>query len=112
MSNEVNLKKKVLNSNQFKQIVDTSFSTFVRIPEEELPTIEEFFSFYDQLYFSIPVEGNTNSHEYLVRKSSELRSFDQDTQNIQPLLDEIASLRERLLEANTTITNLEIQLES
>lgn len=53
------------------------------------------------------MEGENNSHEYLVRKSSELINFEANTEEIQPLLDEIAQLRQQLLSANQQILDLE-----
>lgn len=110
MDNQVDLRRKVFNREQFFKTVNTEFSTFIK-PVSTLPlTIEEFFSFYDQLYLSIPIQGAVNSHEYLVKKSSELYNFEGDTSLIEPLLDEIAKLREQLLSANRQIVELQTQL--
>jgi hypothetical protein len=65
---------------------------------------------YEDLYFQIPAEGETNSHEYLIRRSSEIFQLGQDITNLQPLLDEIGDLRIQLLEANNRIFDLENQL--
>jgi hypothetical protein len=89
-------------------VVDTSFKTFVQpATTVEQDTPEELFRLYDKLYYDIDVAGATNSHEYLVKKSSELINFDITTEDIQPLLDEIAQLREQLLSANQQILTLE-----
>jgi hypothetical protein len=65
---------------------------------------------YEDLYFQIPAEGETNSHEYLIRRSSEIFQLGQDITNLQPLLDEIGDLRVQLLEASNRIFDLENQL--
>ena len=99
MANEVRLQKTVFKKDNFDKVVDRSFTTFAQlIAVEDLPTVEEFFNLYEQLYFEIPIEGVTQSHQYLIQRSSELIDFQKDTDDIQPLLDEIAILREQILE--------------
>jgi hypothetical protein len=99
MANEVRLQKTVFKKDNFDKVVDRSFKTFAQpIAVEDLPTVEEFFNLYEQLYFEIPIEGVTQSHQYLIQRSSELIDFQKDTDDIQPLLDEIAILREQILE--------------
>lgn len=108
MANQIEIKKTVYNSEQFDRVVDRTFSTFVQ-PQEESnqDTSEELFRLYEKLYFEIDLEGETNSHQYLIKKSSELVNFERDTEEIQPLLDEITQLREQLLLANQQIIDLE-----
>jgi hypothetical protein len=106
--NDIKIQKTVFNATEFNKVVDTSFSTFTQpVPVEDTDTVDEFFRLYEKLYFVIDVEGETNSHEYLVRRSSELINFEANTEEIQPLLDEIAQLREQLLQANQQILDLE-----
>lgn len=109
MANDVKISKTVYNSSQFNTVVDRGFKTFAQPPAvEDEPTVEEFFALYEQLYYDIPIKGDNFSHEYLIQKSSELVDFEKDTSDIQPLLDEISTLRaqildyqEQLIEANT-----------
>lgn len=106
----IDLKKKIFDKENFKKVVETEFTTFIKaVPEQEV-TIEEFFNFYDILYLSIPIEGQFQSHEYLVKKSSELFNYERDTSEIEPLLNEISKLRERILTANRRIVQLELEL--
>ena len=99
MVNEIKIQKTVCNKDQFDKVVDRSFKTFAQPePVEEQTSIEEFFSLYEQFYFEIPVEGELNSHRVLVERSSELVEFEKNTEDIQPLLDEISILREQILE--------------
>lgn len=106
---EVKIEKTVYKDEDFSKVVDNKFSTFVKpTPEQDTDTVSELFRLYDKLFYSIPSEGSTNSHEYLVKKSSEIYKLDQTTEDIQPLLDEIANLRTNLLEANQTIIELQI----
>lgn len=108
MANDIQIVKTVFSAVEFNKIIDTSFKTFTQpVPEEDLDTPEELFRLYDKLYYSIDVTGDTNSHEYLVNKSSELTNFDAVTEDIQPLLDEIAQLREENLDLNQQILTLE-----
>jgi len=105
---EVKIQKTVFKEEDFSKVVNKSFSTFVKpLPQEDTDTVSELFRLYDKLYYSIPSEGSSNSHEYLVKKSSEIYKLDQTTEDIQPLLDEIANLRANLLEANQTIIELQ-----
>lgn len=113
MSNrqKVDIKRTVLERAKYDLLVDRSFQTFRTTVE---PTIQDsvvdFFQKYEILYADIPITGTVNSHEYLVRKSSELISIQTSLDDIQPLLDEIAQLREQLLQANTRIFELEDRL--
>lgn len=100
----IRIQKEVYRSDQFNNLVDRQFSTFTK-PTVEVgtDTVEEFFRLYDKLYYSIPLEGDNNSHQYLLQKSSELVDFEKTTDDIQPLLDEIAQLRQQNLELNQQI---------
>lgn len=112
MANEIEIKKTVVNKTQFDKIVNNTFTTFLP-PQEEQPedSIDELFRLYDKFYFEIDLTGNDNSHEYLIRRSSELIQLEKSTEEIQPLLDEIAQLRAQLLEANRQILDLESNLD-
>jgi hypothetical protein len=106
--NDIKIQKTVFSATEFNKVVDRSFATFAQpVVEEDTDTIENFFRLYEKLYFEIDITGDTDSHEYLIRKSSELVDFDKNTEDIQPLLDEIAQLRTELLQANQQILNLE-----
>ena len=100
----IRIQKEVYRSDQFNILVDRQFSTFTKpTVEVDTDTVEEFFRLYDKLYYSIPLEGDNNSHQYLLQKSSELVDFEKTTDDIQPLLDEIAQLRQQNLELNQQI---------
>lgn len=104
----VRIQKQLFRSDQFNTLIDREFKTFIKpVQEIDTDTVEELFRLYDKLYFNIPIEGEINSHQYLLRKSSELTEFDKSTEDIQPLLDEIAQLRQQLLNANQQIFELE-----
>jgi hypothetical protein len=108
MGNDIKIQKTVYDSTQFNKVVNRSFTSFTQpAVGEDTDTIENFFRLYEKLYFEIPPEGEVDSHEYLIRKSSELVDFEKTTEEIQPLLDEISQLREQLLQANQQILELE-----
>ena len=108
MANDIPIKKTVFGTTNFNRVVSTTFNTFTQpVIEEDTDTTDELFRLYEKLYYTIDLEGEENSHRYLIKKSSELVSFDTVTEDIQPLLDEISQLREQLLLANQQIIDLE-----
>ncbi len=111
MSKKVEIKKTVFDRNEYVSVIDNKFK-FFKEPEPVVDpdTIEELFRLYDKLYVSIPIEGEDRSHQYLVERSSELYKIDTQLESIQPLLDEVASLRNQILESNRRILELETQL--
>lgn len=111
MDKNVRLSRTVKEKDDLSKIISSAFTTFIQ--PENLPdpdTVEELFRLYDKLYLEIPLEG-TKSHTYLIEESSKLIQLNPDTTAIQPLLDEITELRERLLNANEQIFDLERRLE-
>lgn len=102
MSNQVHIKKTVYNKEEVEKSINRNFEAFQQNTSGELPSpidISKFFQDYENLYFSIPPLGDSASHTYLVNRSSELLNIEKDTLDIQPLLDEIAQLREQLLQS-------------
>ena len=73
-------------------------------------TVEEFFVEYNRLFYDIPPEGDIDSHRFIINRSSELVDFEKDTEDIQPLLDEIAQLRNQNLEQAGQIIELQTQI--
>ena len=111
MAKRVEIKKTVLDRKQYKSTIDSRFKFFKELePVVDPDTVQELFRLYDKLYALIPIEGEEQSHQYLVERSSELYKIDTQLDSIQPLLDEVASLRGQLLENNRRILELETQL--
>ncbi len=111
----INLNKKVYNKNQYKKVIDTSFSQLATsVSSSENKSLEEnytqeintFFQDYNRLFYQIPKTGSTDSHEYLIKTSIDYIGFEQNSEDIAALLEEINSLRKDLLEANQTILEL------
>jgi hypothetical protein len=111
MFKEVRLEKTVYNSETADKVVNNEFTQFVDpVVEEDTDSVAELFRLYDKFYFSIPLNGDSNSHEFLIKKSSEIVDTDQTTEDIQPLLEEITQLREQLLIANEQVLELQNEI--
>jgi len=90
--------KTVYDKNQYEKVINTSFTQLVQ-PQvtSSIPTVTvaEFFQNYQELFFSIPKFGDTNSHEYLVKTSGEyIGSTNTNDDLIQALLEETNQLRQ------------------
>tara|TARA_R100001377_G_scaffold36217_1_gene20130 strand:+ start:158 stop:616 length:459 start_codon:yes stop_codon:yes gene_type:complete len=111
MSEEINLNKTVFNKTQYSKIINTSFNELgVTSISDELanqPTVEEFFSLYNQLFYNIPELGEINSHQYLIKKSSDYINFDENSEIIEELQKEITQLRTELLDSQKQVIELE-----
>lgn len=111
MASDIPIQKTVFNAADFGKVVDSTFKTYTQpVPAEDTDTPEELFRLYEKLYYVIDVTGETNSHEYLVKKSSELLTYDKVTEDIQPLLDEIAQLRADNLSLSQQLLSLETNI--
>ena len=110
MAKNLRLQKTVQKKEELEKVVSRTFTTFTQPqPTDDPDTVTELFRLYDKLYLDIPLEG-ASSHTYLIEQSSKLVEIVQEGPDIQPLLDEITDLRQRLLEANQTINDLENQV--
>jgi len=111
MSEEINLNKTVFNKTQYSKTIDSTFSELgITTIQEELinqPTVEEFFSLYNQLFYNIPELGINNSHQYLIQQSSGYINFDENSEIVEELQKEISQLRVELLDSQKQIVELE-----
>lgn len=111
MSEKIDLNKTVYNKSLYEKTIDTSFSQLgVKTIQEQLdeqPTVEELFGLYNELFYNIPKNGTSNSHEYLIQQSSEYIDFDQNNSEVEALQNEIAQLRTELLDAQKQIVELQ-----
>ena len=64
-----------------------------------------FRSDYTRLFYVIPKTGETNSHEYLIKTSTEYINYAPINNDIQALIDEINQLQKQNLELNQQIVN-------
>ena len=103
MAEQIALTKQVYDKNQYQKVIDTTFTQLVQPASQAtgsaLPTVNEFFDFYNQLFFDIPKFGETNSHEYLIKTSQEYIGLSNVVNDeIQALINEITELRQENLE--------------
>jgi hypothetical protein len=108
------LNRTVFKKDTYENTIDTTFSQVSTPPPplEDTITVDEFFNLYDALFYDIPADGATNSHEYLVKTSGDYINFEQENEDVQALLDEITSLRQDLLVANEQILTLQTNVSS
>jgi hypothetical protein len=114
---QLRLNKKLFYSDPYKKIVNTSFTQLVSpssppSPSEEFfpSQILEFFQKYQELFYLIPKFGETNSHEYIIKSSSEyVGTTNSQNEEIQALINEITSLRQTNLELNQQLVNIQIK---
>jgi hypothetical protein len=111
MSENINFNKQVYNKNTYAKVIDTSFKELgVQTIQEQIeaqPTVNEFFNMYNDLFYNIPELGTTNSHEYLIKTSSEYIGFEANQEEILALQAEIAQLRIDLLDTQKQVISLQ-----
>ncbi len=110
MSEKVNIAVTSYDKNKFQQTVNTQFTQFgitTSQPLSQTLSVNDFFDAYDNLFYQIPKLGKTNSHEYLVKKSSAYIGTVSTNDEVQALLDEITQLRQDNLELQQTILTLQ-----
>lgn len=106
----VDLQKEVFNKLDYPRTINTTF-TELSVPTvnddlETQVTVEDFFNLYNELFYDIPAEGDSNSHAFLVKTSGEYISFDETDAEIEALRNEITILREDNLELEKEIITL------
>jgi len=107
-----NLNKKLYGKISYENVINTSITQLQPppLPQTNTITVEEFFNYYQTLFYEIPKEGEINSHRFLVEQSGQYIGDAQITTDVQALLDEITSLRQNLLAANQQL--LDTQMSS
>tara|TARA_R110001606_G_scaffold53608_1_gene132179 strand:- start:2696 stop:3265 length:570 start_codon:yes stop_codon:yes gene_type:complete len=107
----INFDLSVYSKAQYSKVIDTSFTQLgVQTVQEQLddqPTVNEFFELYNELFYDIPETGESNSHEALIKQSTEYIAFDEINEEIDLLRKEITQLRIDLLDSQKQ--TLEIQ---
>jgi hypothetical protein len=112
-SEAVNFNKQVFEKRQYDRTINTSFtqlgqSTLVDTGSA-LPSVDQFFDYYNQLFFDIPKFGVTNSHEYLIKTSQEyIGASNVVNDEINALIEEITQLRQENLELNQQLVSSQI----
>jgi hypothetical protein len=105
---QIPIEKTVYDKNTFSKVIDTQFHQLLNNQTEETPafTIDDFFTLYEDLFYQIPKEGDTNSHRYILEKEAEYLGVNINEEDIQALLDEITNLRQQVLDSQTTINQI------
>jgi hypothetical protein len=105
---QIPIEKQVFDKNTFGRVIDTEFSQLLNNISEETPTftIEDFFQIYEQLFYQIPKEGDTNSHQYIIEKEAEYLGIIISQDNIQALLEEITTLRQQILDTQIALDEI------
>jgi len=96
---------KISKDTVINQIADKSIdrSFFELIPKEDLVSLDQFFDYYNQLFYNIPKNG-TLSHKTLIDQSKDYYGDYRDPRD-QQILDlnaEIAALNQQLLNLETS----------
>jgi hypothetical protein len=102
---KIDLVRKVRGLSSYQNVVDNSFSeliTPVQSAVVEDITVEKFFEYYDQLLYDSPANGELNSHEYLVFRSTQYLGGSIFDAEKAALVEEINSLRQQLLDLGDT----------
>lgn len=105
----VEMVKEIYGLNTYSKAIDTRFTELVQPVQAATSsaiTVDQFFQYYDNLFFNIPVEGSINSHTYLVERSQQYIGGSVIDAEKQALIEEINSLRQQLLDVNQAFTNI------
>jgi hypothetical protein len=108
------LTKQVFSKKAFGDTLNTTFSELATPPVvvtgSILPSITEFFSYYQALFYQIPKFGDTNSHQYLVLTSQEyIGSEAGGNEVVDALIAEITALRQENLDLQQQLTQTAVQ---
>ena len=110
MAQNIKLNKEVFSKKDYNKTINTTFNQIgVKSIQEQIndqPTVQEFFDMYNNLFYEINELGDTNSHSYLIKTSSEYISFEESNEVIEALQNEITQLREELLETQKQLSEL------
>lgn len=111
MGEKVDLNKKVFDKNSYTKTIDTKFRelgvTSIVKDLSDTISIDDFFQNYNDIFYQIPKNGNTNSHEFLVKTSGEYINFEIINEQILALQQEISNLREEGLQKDIKILELQ-----
>jgi hypothetical protein len=103
------IKSKVFNKDSFSKIIDNQFKQLINNNSENDNlefSLEDFFIIYEQLFYQIPKEGESNSHQYIINKEADYLGITLNNEDVQALLNEITVLRQEITSAQQTIQSL------
>jgi len=106
---QIPIQKTVFSKDSYSRLIDTQFSQLLNQGTVETTpsfTVDDYFRLYNQLFYQIPREGDTNSHMAILKREADYLGINISQDDIQALLDEITSLRQQLLDTQTTVNEL------
>ena len=105
---QIPVQKTVFSKDSYNRVIDTQFHQLITQEGEETLsfTVDDFFVLYDELFYQIPREGDTNSHQYILQREADYLGISISQDDVQALLDEITSLRQQVLDTQTTLNDL------
>jgi hypothetical protein len=106
---QIPVQKTVFNKTAYERVVNTQFHQFLNqgTVEDTLSfTVDDFFQLYEDLFYQIPKEGDTNSHMYILQREADYLGISISQDDVQALLNEITSLRQQVLETQQIVNDL------
>jgi hypothetical protein len=104
---QIPVQKTVFDKDSYSRVIDTQFSQLITLEDDTLSfSIDDFFELYDQLFYQIPRDGETNSHQYILQREADYLGISISQDDVQALLDEITLLRQQVLETQQTVNDL------
>jgi hypothetical protein len=104
---QIPVQKTVFSKDSYSRVIDTQFSQLITQEDDTLSfSVDDFFELYDQLFYQIPRDGETNSHQYILQREADYLGISISQEDVQALLDEITSLRQQVLDTQTIINDL------
>ena len=106
----IKLDKTTVDNEIGTRSIDRTFSEL--IPKEDLVSVDQFFSYYNKLFYDIPRDGTT-SHKTLIDQSTEFYGNYQDPKDeiIRDLERQILELNNQLLQGDLNDVELEEKIE-
>lgn len=106
----IKLDKISINTEVGDRSINRTFSEL--IPKEDLVSVDQFFSYYNKLFYDIPRNGTT-SHKTLIDQSTEFYGNYQDPKDeiIRDLERQIIELNNQLLQDDLSEVELEEKIE-
>tara|TARA_R110000796_G_scaffold218299_1_gene334260 strand:- start:1527 stop:2186 length:660 start_codon:yes stop_codon:yes gene_type:complete len=106
----IKIDKPTVNSEIGDKSIDRTFSEL--IPKLELVSVDQFFNYYNQLFYDIPKNGTT-SHKTLIDQSTEFYGDYKDPKDdlIKNLEQQIFDLNNQLLLGDISEVELEEKIE-
>lgn len=102
------IQRTVFGKQTYPKVIDTTFKELLPITQDtsQFQTVDYFFTLYNDLFYQISPTGDVNSHEFLIKKSTDYVGIESRSADVDALILEINDLRKQLLEANKTILEI------